>query len=71
MRSQRKSNKLSQSAAGNLVGLKQATLSDFENKPDGTKLETLFRILAATNIKMHLTPRDVPINTEPSQWTEE
>jgi HTH-type transcriptional regulator / antitoxin HipB len=55
---QRRELKLSQTKAGDLVGLKQKTISAFENKPYGTKLETLFRILSATNLDLYLCPKD-------------
>jgi HTH-type transcriptional regulator/antitoxin HipB len=44
---QRKKLGLSQTALGELVGLKQKTISAFENKPESTELNTLFRILSA------------------------
>jgi HTH-type transcriptional regulator/antitoxin HipB len=39
--SQRKKLKLSQADVGRRVGLKQQTISEFEIKPEGTKLNTL------------------------------
>lgn len=57
VRNQRKAQKQVQSEVADLVGLKQATVSDFENNPATSKIETLFRILAATNLEMHLTLR--------------
>ena len=57
----RKVNKLSQTDVANTVGLKQATISGFENNPDNSRLDTLFRILAATDLELHLVPRGVNI----------
>lgn len=57
IREQRKQQKLSQSQVAETVGLMQATISDFENKPEGTRIETLFRILAATNVELHLVAK--------------
>lgn len=54
---QRKKLKLSQARAGDLVGLKQKTLSAFENNPEGSRIETLFRILSAMELEMHLIPK--------------
>ena len=65
---QRKNLKLSQSAVGELVGLKQATISAFENKPERTKLGTLFRILSA--VELQITTSRKNDKTE-SQWKEE
>ncbi len=41
LRDRRKRQKLSQAEIGDRVGIKQATISAFENNPEGTKLETL------------------------------
>ena len=45
--SQRKKLRLSQGDVAKRVGLKQQTVSAFENKPASTKLGTLFHILSA------------------------
>jgi HTH-type transcriptional regulator / antitoxin HipB len=55
---QRKKLKLSQSDVGNLVGLKQKTISAFENKPESTKLVTLFHILSAVNLDIRISPKN-------------
>lgn len=56
--SQRKKLKMSQSAVGQLVGIKQATLSAFENKPESTKLETLFQILSGVNLELYVVSKE-------------
>ena len=43
VRDQRKLSKLTQSEAAKQVGIKQTTVSDFELRPESTKLETLFK----------------------------
>lgn len=68
--SQRKKLKLSQAEIGNLVGLKQQTISAFENKPEGTELNTLFRILSAVNLDITLLAKDKMTITK-TQWKEE
>lgn len=66
---QRKKLKLSQTGVSNLVGLKQKTISGFENNPGSTKLETLFRILSALNLDIEIVPKDdAPPKT---RWKEE
>jgi len=47
LRDRRKRQKLSQAEIGDRVGIKQATISAFENNPEGTKLETLFKLFSA------------------------
>lgn len=54
----RKASKLSQTEVADQVGLQQNTISEFEIRPEGTKLDTLFRILAATKLQLHITPRE-------------
>ena len=68
--SQRKKLKLSQAEVGKLVGLKQQTISEFEIKPDSTKLSTLFHILSAVNLDIKLLAKD-DITLTHTQWKEE
>lgn len=68
--SQRKKLKLSQAEVGSQVGLKQKTISAFENKPEGTKVETLFQILSAVNLNISLLPKD-KASTPAVSWKEE
>lgn len=44
--------KLSQSKVGSKVGIRQDTVSIFEQNPDSTKLDTLFKILSALNLEL-------------------
>lgn len=67
---QRKKLDLSQADVANLVGLKQKTISAFENKPEGTKLETLFLILSAVKLDLSVLSKDQKTTTE-AQWKEE
>ncbi len=68
--SQRRTLKLSQSEVANLVGLKQKTISAFENKPESTKLDTLFQILSAVNLDITVLAKDKAVSTE-AEWKEE
>lgn len=54
----RKISKMSQTQTAELIGIKQTTVSDFENKPESTKLRALFKILAALDLELHVTKRD-------------
>lgn len=67
---QRKKLKLSQAEVANRVGLKQKTISAFENKPESTKLETLFYILSAVNLDFTVLSKDDNAFTS-KQWREE
>jgi len=48
---------MTQAEVGDHVGLKQATISSFENNPSASKLDTLFRILSATEVELVLMPK--------------
>ncbi len=51
----------SQTEVANRIGVKQATISNFENHPDKTQLSTLFKIVQALGVSLHL---DLPRTTE-------
>jgi len=68
--SQRKKLKLSQGEAGDLVGLKQKTISALENHPEHTQLDTLFRILSALNLDIKVSVKNEEL-LESKQWKEE
>lgn len=48
---------LSQQALADLVGTGQKTISHVENGKEGTKLETIFGLLAALDLEMQFAPR--------------
>jgi HTH-type transcriptional regulator/antitoxin HipB len=68
--SQRKKLKLSQATVASLVGLKQKTISAFENKPESIKLETLFLILSAVNTEVKVMPKN-KTNKNKKEWNQE
>lgn len=52
---QRKAQQLTQKETADRVGIKQATISGFENNPDQCKVETLFKLLSALDLELHIT----------------
>lgn len=54
---QRKASKLSQDEAGSPFKLDQTTVSSIEQGAPGTRLETVFRMLAALNLEMVIRPK--------------
>lgn len=56
---QRKAKKLSQKEAGSVVNLEQTTVSSIEQGAPGTRLETLFRMLAALELEMVIRPKKI------------
>lgn len=67
----RKQQGLSQSSTAQKVGIRQDTVSKFENAPEGTKLDTLFKLLAALNLELEVNPRGASRESDPEQWQEE
>jgi HTH-type transcriptional regulator / antitoxin HipB len=68
IRDRRKRQKLSQAEVGDRVGVKQATISSFENNPEGTKLETLFKLISALDLELQVIPKE---KTRNQGWQEE
>lgn len=54
---QRAAKKLTQKEAGIAFRLDQTTVSDIEQGAAGTRLETLFRMLAALDLEMVIRPK--------------
>ncbi|EQC00746.1 helix-turn-helix domain-containing protein [Photorhabdus temperata] len=50
--------KLTQGKVASKVGIRQDTVSSFEQHPDSTKLETFFKILSALNLELDIRPRN-------------
>ncbi len=73
MREQRKAQKITQIETAKLVGIKQTTVSAFENTPEGTKLDTLFKLLAALDLELHVQARNSngELKSNTQQWNEE
>lgn len=68
--------KLSQGKVASKVGIRQDTVSSFEQHPDSTKLETFFKILSALNLELTVTPRNMDAanngaSVVESSWKEE
>ena len=71
----RQSQGLSQAKIGEKIGLRQGTISNFEQNPDSTKLDTFFKLLSALELEIELKPRNAsdsdagPSNNK--QWAQE
>lgn len=66
----RKKQNLTQAEASKLVGIKQSTFSNFENNPENTKMSTLFKILAALELEIEITPRNKGAQKD-TKWDQE
>ncbi|MFT7337225.1 MAG: HTH-type transcriptional regulator/antitoxin HipB [Marinobacter maritimus] len=60
---------LSQQATAARVGVKQATVSSFENHPEKSRIETLFKLLSALDLELRVVERGVPDSA--NGWSEE
>jgi HTH-type transcriptional regulator / antitoxin HipB len=65
---QRKAKKLSQHEAGAAFRLDQTTISSIEQGAPGTRLETIFRILAALDLDIIIKPRKDILDKNGENW---
>ncbi|RLV58275.1 helix-turn-helix domain-containing protein [Parashewanella curva] len=72
LRNIRRSKKLSQTQISKNVGIRQDTVSKFEQSPESTKLETFFKLLSALELEIEVKPRNAnSSHTADSAWSEE
>lgn len=70
-RDQRKLRGISQTAVAQEISLRQDTVSKFEIKPDNVRLDTLFRLLAALDLELHLVPKGQSVSDRnKTGWSE-
>ncbi len=71
-RDQRKQRGVTQTAVAEDVAVRQDTVSNFENKPDNVRLKTLFQLLSALDMELHLIPKgaSLPNAMNIKEWTE-
>jgi len=68
LKRQRKIKKLSQNEAGASFRLDQTTVSSIEQGAPGTRLETLFRMLAALDLEMIIKPKKNTSDQNGENW---
>jgi len=64
IRRQRRNKELTQKEAGYEFVLEQSTVSSIERGAEGTRLGTLFRLLAALDLEMVIRSKDEDIKAE-------
>jgi len=72
-RDQRKKQGLTQVSVADEVSVRQDTVSKFELKPENVRLDTLFRLLSALDMELHVVPKGqspTTVDTEKG-WTEQ
>jgi HTH-type transcriptional regulator/antitoxin HipB len=64
----RKEKHISQREMGDAFRLDQSTVSDIERGASGTRLETLFRMLAALDLEMVIRPKKQEASQRRDKW---
>lgn len=65
---QRKAKNLNQKEAGIPFKIEQSTVSSIEQGAPGTRLETLFRLLAALDLEMIIQPKKTMQSKTKENW---
>jgi HTH-type transcriptional regulator/antitoxin HipB len=68
IRRQRKLKQLNQSDAGKPFKIEQTTFSDVERGAEGTRVDTLFRILAALDLEMIIQTKKKHAQLSNEEW---
>lgn len=69
LRDFRKGKGLNQSELANLAGgIKQATVSHFENNPGPAKVETFLKLVNALDLEIHLVEKKLPETKKGDFW---
>ena len=71
VKEQRLARNMNQIEMAQKIGLKQSTVSAFENTPGGTKLDTLFKLLSALDLELVIQPREQATDStdaDPEDW---
>ncbi|MDT8878197.1 helix-turn-helix domain-containing protein [Halomonas saccharevitans] len=73
LKNARKRRHLTQQVTAEQVGIKQATVSGFEHHPERSRLETLFKLLSALELELHVTERNSAEDTTSPEagWEQE
>lgn len=68
IRRHRKAKKISQTEAGSTFKIEQSTISSIEQGAPGTRLETLFRVLAALDLEMVIRSKKTVTTKVKESW---
>ncbi|AWB69196.1 transcriptional regulator (plasmid) [Saccharobesus litoralis] len=69
LRDERKGQSLTQQEVAKQVGIKQNTVSNFENNPDDCTVKTLFKLLSSLELELNVSPKNTDKSTQ--EWSEE
>ncbi|HHY0453120.1 MULTISPECIES: helix-turn-helix domain-containing protein [Vibrio] len=71
LRDVRRTQKRNQTLVGDIVGLKQTTVSKLERDPASSSIESLMRLLSSLNLELHIEEKVVgrdPGKFDPDDW---
>lgn len=69
LRDQRKREEITQADLARLAGgIKQSTVSNFENNPAAAKVDTLFKLVNALGLEIHLVEKSAPSSLGADEW---
>ncbi len=69
LRDQRKHKSITQSVLSKRAGgLKQSTVSNFENNPSSSRVDTLFKLVNALGLEIQIVEKQVPTRLEGDEW---
>ena len=64
----RNQNNWSQAEVAKRIGVKQSTLSNFENDPERCQIQTVFKILQALGLTMNIMPNTPQHTSQNEDW---
>ncbi len=64
----RKKRKLTQGSVAEAIGMRQASISDFERRSASSQIETLFKIAAALDLDIYVDDKPVMIQEKGDAW---
>ena len=69
LRDHRKREEITQADLARLAGgIKQSTVSNFENNPAAAKVDTLFKLVNALGLEIHIIEKQVPSSLGADEW---
>lgn len=69
LRDHRKHQEITQAELARLAGgIKQSTVSNFENNPATAKIDTLFKLVNALGLEIHLVEKQPPSSLGEDEW---
>ncbi|GAB4293408.1 MAG: type II toxin-antitoxin system antitoxin HipB [Methylophaga sp.] len=69
VRDHRKQQEITQAELARLAGgIKQSTVSNFENNPAAARIDTLFKLVNALGLEIHLVEKKPPSSSGEDEW---